>query len=118
MRRAVHPTPAVASLAGDAARPDEYLTVAEVAARLKLSAKTVRNRMYDGTWQRGEQWFAPNGIGPRFKWSAIVAWLEAGDVATDTSAGLAYGDDIPLPCRGRPRRVDAAPRAAVGDPRA
>jgi hypothetical protein len=29
---------------------DEYLTVAELAARLKLAPKTVRNRMHDGTW--------------------------------------------------------------------
>ena len=32
---------------------DEYLTVADVAARLKLTPKTVRNRMHDGTWRRG-----------------------------------------------------------------
>jgi hypothetical protein len=85
---------------------DEYLTAHELAARLKLTPKTVRNRMYAGTWRRGEHWFSRPGIGPRFKWSAIVRWLEAPAVleglATD---GAAYGPDIPLPARGRPRRA-------------
>src|SRR6266481_4770636 len=93
----------LAALAGsDAARGgEEYLTVAEVAARLRLSPKTVRNRMYDGTWRRGEQWFSRPGIGPRFKWSAIVRWLEGGEGQGGSYAGLAYGD-IP---RDRPRQV-------------
>src|SRR5438552_18896793 len=81
--------------------PDEYLTVAEVAARLKLSPKTVRNRMYGGTWRRGEHWFSRPGIGPRFKWSALVRWLEGG-AEQGRDDGLAYGSDIP---RERPRRT-------------
>ncbi len=94
---------------------EEYLTVAEVAARLKLTPKTVRNRMYDGTWRRGEHWFSRSGIGPRFKWSAIVRWLEGGAAeqgdGADT-AGLAYGPDIP---RERPseRHVDRRRGAIV-----
>lgn len=80
--------------------PDEYLSVAEVASRLKLRAKTVRNRMYDGTWRRGEHWFSRTGIGPRFKWSALVRWLEGGAEQSGRDAGLAYRD-IP---RERPRR--------------
>jgi hypothetical protein len=83
---------------------DEYLTVADVAARLKLTPKTVRNRMYDGTWQRGEHWFSRRGIAPRFRWSALVRWLEAED--TPQTPGLAYGPDIPLPRAGRPRHID------------
>jgi hypothetical protein len=103
------PTAALAGL--DAARPEEYLSVAELAARLELRPKTVRNRMYDGTWRRGKHWFSPPGIGPRFKWSAVVCWLEGGDVQR-TDDGLAYGPDIP---RDRPRRicVDGERRAVV-----
>jgi hypothetical protein len=95
----------------DAARSDEYLTVAEVAARLKLTPKTVRNRMYSGTWRRGEHWFSRTGIGPRFKWSALVRWVEGAEVEQGRGDGLAYGPDIP---RDRPRqtRVDR-PRSAV-----
>jgi hypothetical protein len=55
---------------------DDYLTVADVAARLKLTPKTVRNRMYDGTWRRGEHWFKKRGIGPRFRWLASSAGLK------------------------------------------
>ena len=101
-----------AALAGsDAARPEEYLTVAEVAARLKLNPKTVRNRMYDGTWRRGEHWFSRPGIGPRFKWSALVRWLEGDRAERGRGDGLAYGD-IP---RDRPKHshVDARRSAVV-----
>ena len=80
---------------------DEYLTVAEVAARLKIAPKTVRNRMHDGTWRRGEQWFSQPGISPRFRWSALVRWLENGDSVRVSNDGLAYGPDIP---RERPAR--------------
>ena len=94
----------VAALAGsDAARSEEYLTVAELAARLKLTPKTVRNRMHDGTWRRGEHWFSRPGIGPRFKWSSIVRWLEGGTEQQGRGDGLAYGPDIPRDRRRRSR---------------
>lgn len=102
--------PTVTLAASDAARPDEYLTVGEVAARLCLRPKTVRNRMYDGTWRRGEHWFTRRGIGPRFKWPTLARWLEGSD-ETATSAGRAYLD-IP---RERPKRihVDGKSRTAI-----
>ncbi len=107
------PTPSSAA----AVPVDEYLTVAELALRLRLSPKSVRNRMYAGTWRRGEHWFSRPGISPRFRWSAIVRWLEGADAgdAAGQDAGLAYGPEIP---RDRPRtsrtsRVDRARRAAV-----
>src|SRR5437867_10909688 len=88
-------TPTVARAGSGATRPEEYLTVAEVAARFKLTPKTVRNRMYAGTWRRGEHWFSRPGIGPRFKGSAIVRWLEGGADAEGREDGLA--------CVGIPR---------------
>ena len=84
---------------------EEYLTVLELAARLKLSPKTVRNHMHDGTWWKGKHWFSPRGISPRFRWSAIVEWLEGGDTRRPAE-GLAYGPDIPQPRRARTLRVD------------
>ena len=57
--------------------PEEYLTIAEVAARLKIKPKTVKNKMVSGIFQRNVHYFSPQGLGPRFKWSAVVAWLEA-----------------------------------------
>jgi hypothetical protein len=71
---------------------DEYLSVNETARRIGLHPKTLRNRMYDGTFARGEHWFHPVGMNVRFKWSAVVARLEA-DRAT--SPGAAFGPDIP-----------------------
>ena len=55
---------------------EEYLTIAEVAARLKLKPKTIKNKMAAGIFLKGVHYFSPQGLGPRFKWSAIVAWIE------------------------------------------
>ena len=72
---------------------EEYLTIAELADRLKVKPKTVKNKMASGIFKRGVHYFSPQGLGPRFKWSAVVAWLEA---AQEQAAG---NDDnsIPMP---------------------
>jgi len=56
--------------------PEEYLTIGELASRLKLSPKTIKNKMVAGVFVKGTHYFSPSGMGPRFKWSAIVTWLE------------------------------------------
>lgn len=56
-----------------------YLTTAEVAVRLKLKPKTLQNLMSEGVFQLGVHYFKRRGIGKRFKWSAVQAWLENGD---------------------------------------
>lgn len=58
---------------------DEYLTIAEVADRLKIKPKTVKNKMASGVFRQGVHYFRPRGIKARFKWSAVVAWLEQGE---------------------------------------
>lgn len=85
---------------------DECLTVTELAARPKLEAKTVRNRMYDDTWRRGVHWFSRRGLSPRFRWSRVVQWLEEDEV--NQNVGLAYGPEIPRAGRGRRKRVERA----------
>ena len=55
---------------------EEYLKISEVAERLKLSPRTIANKMAAGVFRRGVHYFSPAGLGPRFKWSAVVAWLE------------------------------------------
>ena len=55
---------------------EQYLTIGEVADRLKVKPKTIKNKMVNGTFIKGVHYFSPSGIGPRFKWSAIVTWLE------------------------------------------
>lgn len=57
---------------------EEYLTIAEAAVRLKLSPKTVKNKMAAGIFKKGIHYFSRPGMGPRFKWSALVVWLEQG----------------------------------------
>jgi len=57
---------------------EEYLTIAEVAARLKITPKTVKNKMAAGIIKRGVHYFSPQGLGPCFRWSALIAWLEHG----------------------------------------
>ena len=57
----------------------DYLTIGELAARLKLKTKTVKNKMAAGVFRKGVHYFSPVGLGPRFKWSAVVAWLEEKD---------------------------------------
>jgi hypothetical protein len=55
---------------------EEYLTIEELSARLKIKSKTVKNKMASGVFRLGTHYFSPVGLGPRFKWSAVVAWLE------------------------------------------
>ena len=70
----------------------EYLTVDEVAQRLKVKKKTIQNKMTAGIFQRGVHYFRPSGLGPRFKWSAVVAWLEAQEPKADDNEQ----DEIPM----------------------
>ncbi len=74
--------------------PEEYITIAELGARLTLEPKTIKNKMAAGVFIKGVHYFSPKGLGPRFKWSAVVAWMEAGEQervkATDN------GDGIPM----------------------
>ena len=71
---------------------EEYLTIIEVAARLKLSPKSIRNRMSAGVFRCGVHYFSPPGISPRFKWSAVVHWLEVGKEARRNG----MSDPIPM----------------------
>jgi len=56
--------------------PEEYLTIEKLALRLGLEPKTIRNKMASGVFRRGVHYFSPKGLGPRFKWSSVIAWLE------------------------------------------
>ena len=58
---------------------EAYLTVNELAARLKVSPKTIRNKMASGIFRKSVHYFRPRGLRPRFKWSAVQGWLEEKD---------------------------------------
>jgi len=68
----------------------EYLTIDEIAARLKCNKKTILNRIAEGVFREGVHYFRPTGVKtsgkhagdkwscePLFKWSAVVAWVES-----------------------------------------
>jgi hypothetical protein len=65
---------------------EEYLTIEEVAARLKVKPKTIRNKMASGILLKGSHFFSPPGLGPRFKWSAVERWIEGVPVSAETSS--------------------------------
>jgi len=71
---------------------EEYLTIEELSARLKLEPKTIRNKMATGIFRKGIHYFSPQGLRPRFKWSAIITWLEE----KDTPACEVPADAIPM----------------------
>ena len=64
---------------------EEYLTVSELGQRLKLSPKSIANKMSAGVFVEGVHFFRPAGLRPRFKWSAVVAWLEGEGAAAKES---------------------------------
>jgi hypothetical protein len=61
---------------------EEYLTIEELSARLKIKPKTIKNKMASVIFRKGVHYFSPKGLRPRFKWSAIEAWLEEKDKQT------------------------------------
>ena len=55
---------------------DEYLTTAEVARRLHVSVKTLRNKVAAGVFREGSHFFRRPGFAPRWRWDRVVEWLE------------------------------------------
>jgi hypothetical protein len=75
---------------------EEYLSIDALAKRLELSPKTIRNKMAKGVFKLGVHYFRPPGLTPRFKWAAIVAWMEQPQAEPQT-------DIIPMPLHYRVR---------------
>jgi hypothetical protein len=72
---------------------EEYLTIEELSARLKIKPKTIKNKMASGLFRKGIHYFSPQGLGPRFKWSAVVVWLEQ----SQEPQTVTDDDSIPMP---------------------
>lgn len=79
---------------------EEYLTIAETAALLKVSAKRVRNLMCGGVFKQGEHFFRPPALGARFKRSALMAWIESKDQKHADIIPLSKGTVLRLPNHG------------------
>ena len=96
----------------------EYLTIEELAKRLSWEERTVKNKMEAGIFQKGVHYFAPKGIRPRFKWSAVVAWLEEKDTWRKENTAIesheAVSEPIPMArgyLLGEPRKKRISTRA-------
>jgi hypothetical protein len=59
-----------------ATQTEEYLTIRETAAKIKVSPKGVRILMCEGILKVGVHFFRPTGLGPPFRLSALEAWIE------------------------------------------
>jgi Helix-turn-helix domain len=79
---------------------EEYLTIAEVAALLKCSVKTVRNKISAGVFQKGKHYFTPPTFGPRFKSSAMVEWIEGKDNSQPKIIPLKKGSVLRISING------------------
>ena len=77
----------------------EYLTIEEVADSLSVTPKTIKNKMAKGVFKLGIHYFRPPGLGPRFKWTAIVEWMEQPQEQPQA-------DIIPMPLHYRVRESD------------
>jgi len=55
--------------------------------------KTIRNKIASGVFTEGVHYFRRKGIGTRFKWGVVVAWLEhkEADVSEVDSIPMARG---------------------------
>ena len=97
---------------GSSTPAEEYLTIAELAARLKVKPKTIRNKMAAGLFTEGVHYFRRPGLGARFKWSAVVQWIESGG-----TQHVEDGDSIPMArgykLRGALNTVDNAQKQCL-----
>ena len=64
---------------------NEYLTIKEAAALLKVSPKRVRNLMCAGVFKQGVHFFRPARLGARFKQSALTQYIEGTDKPQDSN---------------------------------
>jgi hypothetical protein len=70
---------------------EQYLSLKETAERLRISPKTLKNKMAAGIFRKGVHFFSPPGLGPRFKWSAVVSFIEGEQKPAESEA-----DSIPM----------------------
>jgi len=60
----------------------QYLSTAEVAARLRWSTRTLREKVRTGVFRRGVHFFEPAHTQRRWRWSSVAAWMEEAGACT------------------------------------
>jgi len=68
-----------------------YLTIAEAAELLRISPKTIYNKMSAGVFVEGKHYFRRRGSQPLFKRVAIEQWIEGKDPEPPTGIMMARG---------------------------
>jgi len=63
-----------------AADSGEYMTIREGAVFIRVSPKTMRNKMALGILREGIHYVRRRGLGPRFLRSALASWIQGGDI--------------------------------------
>jgi excisionase family DNA binding protein len=76
---------------------EQLLTVDEVAAWLKVERRTILSRIKKRIYLKGVHYYCPRGSRPRFRVSALMAWLEERDVQTSNAIPMARGYDLGQP---------------------
>ena len=62
---------------------EEYLTVEELAARIKFSRQSIYNMISKGEFVLHQHYLKPRPKKILFKWSAIMTWMEKGSSKPD-----------------------------------
>ena len=90
----------------------EYMNVKEAAEFVRVSPRTLRNKMAAGVLRIGVHYFRTAGLGPRFKRSALEAWIEGDESREQTPGPLG---DIPMARQPwtRSPKVDAGDRRGL-----
>lgn len=83
---------------------EEYLTVAEAAGLLRVSAKRIRNQMSSGIFLEGDHFLRRKGIGPRFLRSRLESWLRGSDEPRSIAIPMARTSIQRPPARRMPTR--------------
>ncbi len=65
----------------DIATAEEYLTVTQLAARIKFSPRSIYNMISSEKFVKGKHYVKPSRKKVLFLWSAIRIWMEHDDVA-------------------------------------
>jgi predicted DNA-binding transcriptional regulator AlpA len=61
-------------------KTEEYLTIPELAERIKFSPQTIYNMISAGRFAKGIHYFKPSAKKVLFLWPAVRAWIERNDM--------------------------------------
>jgi len=88
---------------------EEYLTVKELSARIKLAKQTIYNMIHKNEFVLHKHYYKPKAKIILFKWSAIEKWLE-GDSPD-------WNESTPCPTQKiedhKPARIEDNPTSSI-----